>query len=77
MDNKLLLLLALAPILLALLIVLIDRRRTRKTMDTIEQMLDAASEGSYAENHFDESRLSALETKFSDTFPPVPSPQKM
>ena len=38
MDNKLLLLLALAPILLALLIVLIDRRRTRKTMDTIEQM---------------------------------------
>lgn len=35
-------------------------------MDTIEQMLDAASEGSYAENHFDESRLSALETKFSD-----------
>ena len=66
MDNKLLLLLAVAPILLALLIVLIDRRRTRKTMDTIEQMLGAASEGNYAESHFDESRLSALETKFSD-----------
>ena len=66
MDNKLLLLLAVAPILLALLIVFIDRRRTRKTMDTIEQMLDAALEGSYTENHFDESRLSALETKFSD-----------
>ena len=29
-------------------------------------MLDAALEGSYAESHFDESRLSALETKFSD-----------
>lgn len=66
MDNKFLLLLAVAPILLALLIVFIDRRRTRKTMDTIEQMLDAALEGSYTENHFDESRLSALETKFSD-----------
>ena len=66
MDNKFLLLLAVAPILLALLIVLIDRRRTRKTMDTIEQMLGAASEGNYAESHFDESRLSALETKFSD-----------
>ena len=66
MDNKLLLLLAVGMILLALLIVLVDRRRTKKTMDTIEQMLDAALEGSYAESHFDESRLSALETKFSD-----------
>ena len=58
MDNKLLLLLAVGMILLALLIVLVDRRRTKKTMDTIEQMLDAALEGSYAESHFDESRLS-------------------
>lgn len=66
MDNERLLLLAVGMILLALLIVLIDRRRTKKTMDTIEQMLDAALEGSYAESHFDESRLSALETKFSD-----------
>lgn len=66
MDNKLLLLLAVGMILLALLIVLVDRRRTKKTMNTIEQMLDAALEGSYAESHFDESRLSALETKFSD-----------
>ena len=66
MDNERLLLLAVGMILLALLIVLVDRRRTKKTMDTIEQMLDAALEGSYAESHFDESRLSALETKFSD-----------
>lgn len=36
MDNKLLLLLAVGMILLALLIVLVDRRRTKKTMDTIE-----------------------------------------
>lgn len=66
MDNKLLLLLAVGPLLLALLIVLIERRRTDRTMTTIERMLDAASEGSYAESHFDESRLSSLETKFSD-----------
>ena len=57
MDNERLLLLAVGMILLALLIVLIDRRRTKKTMDTIEQMLDAALEGSYAESHFDESPL--------------------
>ena len=34
-------------------------------MDTIDQMLDAAVEGTYSETNFDESRLSALETKFA------------
>lgn len=43
----------------------INYHRTQKTMDTIENMLDAAVEGTYSEANFDESRLSALETKFS------------
>lgn len=34
-------------------------------MDTIEKMLDAAMDGSFSESTFDESKLSALETKFA------------
>lgn len=40
-------------------------RRTRKTMETIEQMLDMAMDGTFTETDFDESRLSSLETKFA------------
>ena len=34
-------------------------------MEEIERMLDAAMTGSFSETNFDESRLSALETKFA------------
>lgn len=46
-------------------IVLRSRRKVRKTLDTIENMLDAAVDGSFSETTFDESRLSALETRFA------------
>lgn len=39
--------------------------RTKKTMDTIEEMLHTAVYGDFLEEHFDESRMSALETKFA------------
>ncbi len=39
--------------------------RVKKTMDTIEKMLDLAMDGSFSEKTFDESRLSALETRFA------------
>ena len=42
-----------------------NRRKVRKTMETIEKMLDAAMAGSFSESGFDESKLSALETKFA------------
>ena len=42
-----------------------ERRKTRKTMEEIERMLDAAMIGSFSETTFDESQLSALETKFA------------
>ena len=45
--------------------VLWERRKTRKTMEEIERMLDAAMTGSFSETNFDESQLSALETKFA------------
>lgn len=37
-------------------------------MDTIEKMLDAAIDGSFSESAFDESKLSALETRFAHYF---------
>jgi len=50
--------------LLTAVIVLWNRRKTRKTIETIENMLDAAMNGRFTEGIFDESMLSALETKF-------------
>lgn len=47
------------------LIVVLNRRTVRKTMDKIETMLDAAMNGSFSETTFDESKLSALETRFA------------
>ncbi len=46
-------------------VVLWNQRKTRKTMETIEKMLDTAMDGSFSESAFDESKLSALETKFA------------
>ena len=46
-------------------IVFWNRRKARKTMEAIEKMLDAAMAGSFSESGFDESKLSALETKFA------------
>ena len=51
--------------LAAVAVVLWERRKVRKTMEEIERMLDAAMTGSFAEITFDESQLSALETKFA------------
>lgn len=53
------------PVLIAALVIYRSNRQTKKTMDTINRMLDAAVQGSYTETTFDESRLSALETKFA------------
>ena len=51
--------------LTAAVIVFWNQRKARKTMETIEKMLDAAMAGSFSESGFDESKLSALETKFA------------
>lgn len=42
-----------------------SRRKTRKTLDTLDRMLTAATDGSFRESTFDESLLSALETRFA------------
>ena len=51
--------------LAAVAVVLWERRKVRKTMEEIERMLDVAMTGSFSEITFDESQLSALETKFA------------
>lgn len=57
-----------AAVICAAVFVFIYRRRVKKTMDTIEKMLDTAMKGDFSEDTFDESRLSALETKFAHYF---------
>ncbi len=42
-----------------------SRANTRKTMNRIGEMLDAAISGTFTERGFDESELSALETRFA------------
>lgn len=64
--SKMIVVLALISIIVAFIVVIINNIRTKKTMDTLEKMIDAASDGEYSETKFDESRLSALETKFSN-----------
>ncbi len=43
----------------------LNRKRTRKTLDTLDNMLSAAIDGSFSETTFDESQLSAVETKLA------------
>lgn len=52
-------------LLAAAALVLWNFYRTNKIINHIKQMLDAAMEGTFTEDIFDESQLSALETQFA------------
>lgn len=43
----------------------INRHKTDNLLSSLENMIDTALNGKFIENSFDESRLSALETKFA------------
>ena len=45
--------------------ILLNRYKTDKLLTSLENMIDSALKGSFTEKVFDESRLSALETKFA------------
>lgn len=64
-DNNMIWLIGAACILAAALVIFLNYRRTKKTMNTIEQMLARADDVRFLEKTFDESRMSALETKFA------------
>lgn len=49
---------------LAVILVLVNRIRTKRTLDTLDKMLEQAKNGTFQESNFDETRLSALETRF-------------
>ncbi|MGM9638099.1 MAG: sensor histidine kinase [Butyricicoccaceae bacterium] len=54
---------AAACLLFAAGIILYDRRRTRRILESMDRMLDMAMEGDFTEDSFDETVLSALESK--------------
>jgi len=63
MDS--LYLLAILAILAAAAVVVWDRRRLRQTLLRLDAMLDEAIRGDFSESHFDETLLSAVETKLA------------
>ena len=63
--DKWLLIAALLVLCAAVGLILWQRRRTARLMESIERMLRAAMDGSFSEESFDESRLSRLETELS------------
>lgn len=67
-DNTMLLIFMMLALIGMLLLVFWYRRRMNRTIDTIEHMLEAAMNGDFTDTMFDESRLSALETKFAHYF---------
>ena len=54
-----------ASVLLAAGLVLYDRHRTRRILENLNRMLDMAMRGNFTEDSFDESLLSALESKLA------------
>lgn len=59
------LLLGVAACLAAAGVVLYDRRRTRQTLERINLMLDAAIRGDFTAEDFDESLMSAMESRLA------------
>ena len=54
---------AVAVVIIVIPIILLYRRKIKKTMNYLNDMLDSAIDGSFAADTFDESALSALEEK--------------
>ena len=67
-DNTMLLIFMMLTLIGLLLLVFWYRWRMNRTFHTMEHMLDAAMKGDFTDTMFDESRLSALETKFAHYF---------
>ena len=64
-SGSILLALALLALLAAVGVALWTHLRTRRMLDTLDRMLDDAIRGEFRESLYDESRLSALETRMA------------
>lgn len=64
MDNETILCAVFAVIAAALAVcILVQRSRIHRHLDRMDQMLEAAIDGSFEEQHYDESRLSSFEAR--------------
>lgn len=59
------LVIAVLSIFAAAAVIIIDRKKTRRTLEHMDAMLTAAIDGSFTETIFDESLLSAVETRLA------------
>jgi len=59
------LIIGIAAVAVAIAIVLLYRRKTRRIMENISAMLESAVNGDFSESVFDESTLSAVETQMA------------
>lgn len=56
----------LAAVLLACIVIFLNNRKTNRIIDSLEYMVDKAVKGTFTETRFDETKLSALETKLAE-----------
>lgn len=64
--DKILIVVGIILIILAVAVVVIDKIRTKKLIDSLTRMLDDAIKGDFKETRFDESDVSFLESKLSE-----------
>lgn len=64
--NIFLIVLALSSILVSICIVVINNYNTRKTLDKLDNMIELAMNGKFTETTYDESALSAIESKMNN-----------
>lgn len=65
MNNFIVASAACIVVVVSILIVLRYRHNVRKTFDTLNRMIDSVLEGNFSEEIFDETKLSALESKLA------------
>ncbi|WP_408072584.1 sensor histidine kinase [Butyrivibrio sp. JL13D10] len=64
--DKLILVIGICLMIVACIAIVINRVKTRKLFDSLESMIHTAMNGEFAPEHFDEGRLSKLESELSD-----------
>ena len=64
--DKLIFVIVICLMIVACIAIVINRVKTRKLFDSLESMIHTAMNGEFAPEHFDEGRLSKLESELSD-----------
>ena len=64
--DKLILVIGICLMIVACIAIVINRVKTRKLFDSLESMIHRAMNGEFSPEHFDEGRLSKLESELSD-----------